>query len=85
MKPQNFNVGGQQFLGRVSQQPYPKASQQVISVGPVLIKTNRFPGYFYGQKLQITGRFKKKVINPFQIQYFAYYPTIRVPGNSKGI
>ncbi len=65
------------IVGRVSQQPYLKGSYQIIKVGPVLIKTERFPGYFYGDKLIITGKFEKRVINPFTLQYFAFFPTIQ--------
>jgi competence protein ComEC len=63
--------------GRVSQQPYLKGSYQVISLSSVVIKTDRFPGFFYGEKIEVTGKFEKKVINPFQTSYYAYFPTIR--------
>lgn len=64
--------------GRVTQQPYLKGSKQIINVGPVLVITTRFPPYFYGQKLEISGKFEKRVINHFLNQYFAYYPAIRL-------
>ncbi len=65
------------IIGRVSKQPYLKGSYQIISMGPVLIRTNRFPGYFYGDKLVVVGGFKKQVINSFLTQYFAFFPTIQ--------
>jgi len=34
--------------GKVTQQPYLKGSYQIIYLGPISIKTGRFPGYFYG-------------------------------------
>jgi len=61
----------------LTQQPYLKGSYQVISLGFLTLKTDRFPGYFYGDKIEVTGKFEKKVINPFQTQYYAYFPTIR--------
>ncbi|MCX6725709.1 MAG: ComEC/Rec2 family competence protein [Candidatus Shapirobacteria bacterium] len=73
--PENQTV---KIIGRVSKQPYQKGSKQIIEVGPVLIMTNLFPGYFYGDKLSIIGKFQKKVINPFQFQYFASFPAIHL-------
>jgi competence protein ComEC len=64
--------------GRLTQQPYLKDSQQIIYLGPIMIVTDRFPGYFYGQKLEVFGRFEKEVTNFFQVRYFAYFPRIRL-------
>ena len=72
--PENQPV---KIIGRVTKQPYLKGSYQIINMGPVLIRTNRFPGYFYGDKLVVVGGFKKQVINPFLTQYFAFFPTIQ--------
>lgn len=72
--PENQPV---KIIGRVTKQPYLKGSYQIISMGPVLIRTNRFPGYFYGDKLVVVGGFKKQVINSFLTQYFAFFPTIQ--------
>lgn len=63
--------------GRVTQQPYLKGSYQIISLGSIFIRTDRFPGYFYGDYLEVSGRFEKRVINPFYSQYYAFFPTIR--------
>ncbi|HUV42931.1 MAG TPA: ComEC/Rec2 family competence protein, partial [Patescibacteria group bacterium] len=63
--------------GRVSQQPYLKDSYQIIYLGPVFLETHRFPGYFYGDRLVVTGRFEKRVINPFDTRYSAYFPDIQ--------
>ena len=65
------------IVGRVTTQPYLKGSYQIINLGNVLVRTNRFPGYFYGERLIIVGRFEKRVINPFLVQYFAFFPTIQ--------
>ena len=72
--PENQPV---KIIGRVTKQPYLKGSYQIINMGPVLIRTNRFSGYFYGDKLVVVGGFKKQVINPFLTQYFAFFPTIQ--------
>lgn len=68
-------------IGRVSQQPYLKGSQQIIEVGPVTIKTTRFPGYFYDDCLKITGSFVKKVTGQFLTRYDSYYPDIQTSRN----
>ena len=72
--PENQKV---KIVGRINKQTYLKGSYQIIEVGPVLIRTNRFPGYFYGEKIMVVGEFKKQVINPFLVQYSAFFPTIQ--------
>jgi competence protein ComEC len=64
--------------GKIDQQPYLKGSQQVIMTGPFLIRTSRFPGFFYGQEIEVIGKFRKQVINRFWTRYLAYFPTIRL-------
>jgi competence protein ComEC len=63
--------------GKVSQQPYLKGSYQIISLGSIKVYTDRFPSYFYGDFLMISGKFEKRVINPFQTEYWAFFPTIQ--------
>jgi len=63
--------------GKVTQQPYLKGSYQIISLGSIFIRTDRYPGYFYNDYLEISGKFEKRVINPFYSQYYAFFPTIR--------
>lgn len=70
--------------GRITQQPYLKGSYQNISLGKIFLKTERFPGYFYGERLEVVGKFEKRVINPFQNQYFAFFPTIRRLDEAQG-
>jgi competence protein ComEC len=65
------------IVGRITQQTYLKSSYQIIEVGPILIRTNRFPGYFYGEKIMMVGEFKKQVINPFTVKYSAFFPAIQ--------
>jgi len=72
-------------IGRISKQPYLKASNQIINVGPILIKTPRFPRYFYGQKIEITGKFQKRVLNRFRTQFISVYPTIRLLEEEKNL
>lgn len=62
--------------GRIIQQPYLKDSYQIISLNSITLKTDRFPGYFYGDKIEVTGKFERQLINPFQWHYYAYLPTI---------
>lgn len=70
---------------KVTQQPYLKGSYQIISLGAVSLKTDRFPTYFYGDLLKVSGKFKKQVINPFQTQYYASFPSIHKDEEEKGI
>jgi len=63
--------------GKVTEQPYLKGSYQIISLGSIKVLTDRFPGYFYGDDLEVSGKFEKRVINPFQTEYWAFFPTIR--------
>lgn len=80
--PENQTV---KIIGRVSKQPYQKGSKQIIEVGPVLIITNLFPGYFYGDRLSVIGKFQKEVISPFQVQYFASFPAIHLEKDNLGL
>jgi len=73
--PQEKSV---KIVGRVTNQPYLKGSYQIIELGSVLILANRFPGYFYGDRLEVVGKFQKEVINSFKSQYISFLPTIRL-------
>ncbi|MCJ7804729.1 ComEC/Rec2 family competence protein [Patescibacteria group bacterium] len=66
------------IVGRVTNQPYLNNSYQIIELGPVLILANRFPGYFYGDKVEVFGKFQGEVINSFKSQYMSFFPTIRL-------
>jgi competence protein ComEC len=66
------------IVGRVTNQPYLKDSYQIIELGPVLILAQRFPGYFYGDRLEVIGTFGKEVINIFKSQYISFFPTIHL-------
>jgi len=66
------------IVGRITNQPYLKDSYQVIELESVLILAKRFPGYFYGDKLEVIGKFQGEVINPFKKQYISFFPTIRL-------
>lgn len=71
--------------GLVTQQTYQKGSKQIIHLGPVFISTNLYPGYFYGDRLLVTGSFKETVINPFYSQYYASFPTIQLEKTNLGL
>jgi len=73
------------FRGRVSRQPYLKGSNQIIFVDQLLIKTSRFPSFFYGQELVVVGKLNKTVLNPLQAQYSLNYPAIQVIENKHGL
>ncbi len=78
--PRYFIAEGKpvKIVGRVTNQPYFNDSYQIIKLGPVLILAQRFPGYFYGDKVEVFGKFQKEVINPFKSQYMSFFPTIRL-------
>jgi competence protein ComEC len=64
--------------GIVTKQPYLSGSQQIIQVDNIFLLANRFPGYFYGDRLEVSGKFQKKVIKIFEEQYWAFFPDIRL-------
>jgi len=66
------------LTGRIIQQPYQRDSKQIINVNGFLIKADRFPAYFYGQKVVVTGKVQKRMINRFASQFSLYYPQIQV-------
>jgi len=71
--PENQTV---KIKGMVTKETYLKGSYQIIEVGSVLIRANRFPGYFYGDQLVVIGKFKKELLGPFKSRYVALFPTI---------
>ena len=73
--PQEESV---KIAGRVTKQPYLKGSYQIIEMKSILILADRFPGYSYGDKLEVSGKFQKEVINPFKSQYISFSPAIRL-------
>jgi competence protein ComEC len=73
--PENKEI---KIIGRITQQPYLKGSNQIIRVGPITVKTEIFPKFLYGQRVEIVGKFTSQVIGPFQRRFFANYPAIRL-------
>lgn len=66
------------LVSRISSQPYLKDSNQFITLDRFLVVTDRFPGYSYGQKIEVVGRLQKKVINRFKTNLNLNYPSIRL-------
>lgn len=62
--------------GKITSQPYLKATNQIIKMGPILMVTDRFPSYYYGEKIRLNGSLSLGVINKFEKRYFAYFPAI---------
>lgn len=60
----------------LNRQPYPKDSYQVIRANGIFIITDPYPEYFYGQKIEVIGRFTKRVIGNFKVEYSANFPKI---------
>jgi len=63
--------------GNVIGQPYLKGSYQIIKLNSVLIMTERFPGYFYGDYLEVIGNFEKELLGPFSHHYLSFFPSIK--------
>jgi len=72
------------ITSRITTQPYQKGSNQYFYLGPVLVKASPYPGYFYGQKIELISKLEKRVINPFKIIYFTKRPAIRLIEASSG-
>ena len=66
------------ITGRVTTQPYQKDPNQYFYLGPILIRTDPYPEYFYGQQIELFGTLERKVINPFKIIYFSQIRSIRL-------
>ncbi len=73
------------LIARISQQPYLSGSNQIIRASQFLIKTERFPSYFYGQKIEVIGRVKKRVLNWGKTDFVFNYPTIRILEEEKNL
>lgn len=59
------------ITGRLNEEPQVVSGRQSFRLGQFRITTDRFPGYHYGEELEITG--KVKIIN-----YRLSYPEIKV-------
>jgi competence protein ComEC len=71
--------------GWITRQPYLKGSNQIINVGPITVKTDRFPRYFYGQKISLSGNFTRRLTTGDYPQYYSSYPSIIfLAGSGKG-
>ncbi|MBU1127433.1 ComEC/Rec2 family competence protein [Patescibacteria group bacterium] len=62
--------------GHITKQPYLKGSNQIIYLENIMLISERFPGFSYGDHLEVVGTFEKRVINPFLISYSAKFPSI---------
>lgn len=62
--------------GYITKQPYLKGSNQIIYLENIILISERFPGFSYGDRLEVVGTFEKRVINPFLISYSAKFPSI---------
>lgn len=63
-------------VGKITSQPYLKGSNQILIINQFWLQTDRFPAYAYGEKIEVVGKVKKRVINRFLNQYALYYPSI---------
>ena len=64
--------------GKITGQPYLKGSNQILMIDRFWVQTDRFPGYSYGDKVELVGTVNQRVINRFSTQYQLYYPSIRL-------
>lgn len=72
------------IVGTISNIPYQKGSYQIIKIAGITIKTDRYPGYFYGEKIEVIGSFEARVVNPFLVNYYSTLPTIKKLEDKKG-
>jgi competence protein ComEC len=63
--------------GYITEQPYLKNSKQVIKLKNIILISDRFPGFSYGDHIEVVGTFERRVINPFLITYYSSFPTIK--------
>lgn len=66
------------IVGRLTEEPYLTASYQIIEIAGIKVKTGRFPTYHYGDKLEVVGKIRRRVINSWKSEFWAYYPEISV-------
>lgn len=82
------------FIGMISKEPDVRESNQKLTVGNVLITTNKYPEYRYGDKLKISGDLKiPTVFEDFNYQDYlakdgiysvSYYPEIKLIERNQG-
>lgn len=66
------------ITGHISQLPYLKGSDQIISVGQYRARISSKPPFFYGQKIQLIGTASPQVPGQFLTRYWLYQPEIQL-------
>lgn len=64
--------------GRISSEPLLQANSQKFMVSRFDIVTKAYPKYEYGQKVAISGRLQRRLINKWYSQFRLMYPDIRL-------
>ena len=66
------------IIGRISSEPLLQGNNQKFKVSRFDIFTKSYPKYEYGQKVEITGRLQRRLINKWYSQFRLVYPHIRL-------
>ena len=74
------------IVGRVTEEPYLTTSNQVIRTEEITIFTNQFPQVFYGDRIEVLGKLKRRVIENAPDKFTLYSDEILVldRGESSG-
>ncbi|KKS80203.1 MAG: ComEC/Rec2-related protein [Candidatus Beckwithbacteria bacterium GW2011_GWA2_43_10] len=66
------------ITGRISSEPILQGNSQKFKVSRFDIVTKSYPKYEYGQKVAITGRLQRRLINKWYSQFRLIYPNIQL-------
>jgi competence protein ComEC len=62
--------------GNVNSQPYHKVSKQYMKIGRILILTETFPRFNYGDLVEVTGKLQKRLTDSGKPEMWLMYPDI---------
>ena len=96
--PTFLEKDGGSFIGQIIKEPEQKSDNIKLTIkteiGKVLITTNSYPEYFYGDVLKISGKLQiptifedfnyKNYLAKDRIYYVSYYPKIEILERNKG-
>lgn len=64
--------------GAITSQPYLKDSKQIMRVGEILVQTEAFPRYKYGDQVQVIGKLRKGLTDSRKSQIWLIYPDVQL-------
>jgi len=70
--------------GVLRQEPQLLGQSQVFNLSQIRIRARRYPEFHYGDRIEVFGKPRKRVINKYYSRWFIDYPEIRAISSGEG-